>query len=61
MTPLLTELVERCDTLRRRVASGGGAEVRRWLKDASYTLCVVTGTRQLDTALFGLRGDCRPG
>lgn len=48
---LLRELVERCETLRLRLASGGSAETRRQLDDASYTLCVLTGTRQLDTAL----------
>lgn len=52
---LLRELVERCDTLMRRVASGGDAEDRRQLEDASYTLCVVTGTHKLDTALFVAR------
>ncbi|KUM67128.1 hypothetical protein AQI70_36655 [Streptomyces curacoi] len=52
---LLRELVERCETLRRRLASGGGAETRRQLEDVTYTLCVVTGTRQLDTALCGAR------
>ncbi|WP_051905161.1 DUF5133 domain-containing protein [Streptomyces bicolor] len=48
---LLRELVERCETLRLCVASGGSAQTRRQLDDAVYTLCVVTGTRQLDTAL----------
>ncbi|OUD04026.1 DUF5133 domain-containing protein [Streptomyces swartbergensis] len=48
---LLRELVERCESLRRRLASDGSAQTRRQLDDASYTLCVVTGTRQLDTAL----------
>jgi hypothetical protein len=52
---LLRELVERCETLRRRLASGGSAETRRQLEDASYTLCVLTGTRQLDTALYVAR------
>ncbi|MGW0477554.1 DUF5133 domain-containing protein [Streptomyces coeruleorubidus] len=52
---LLRELVERCETLRRRLASGGRAETRRQLEDATYTLCVVTGTRQLDTALYVAR------
>jgi hypothetical protein len=52
---LLRELVERCETLRRREASGGSAQSRRQLEDASYTLCVVTGTRQLDTALYVAR------
>ncbi|MEU1409637.1 DUF5133 domain-containing protein [Streptomyces sp. NPDC005728] len=48
---LLRELVERCETLRRRVAAGGSAEDVRRLEDATYTLCVITGTRQLDAAL----------
>jgi hypothetical protein len=52
---LLRELVERCDTLRRLLASGGSAETRRQLEDVTYTLCVVTGTRQLDTALYVAR------
>jgi hypothetical protein len=52
---LLRELVERCETLRRRLASGGSAETRRQLEDVTYTLCVVTGTRQLDTALYVAR------
>ncbi|OUC82058.1 DUF5133 domain-containing protein [Streptomyces swartbergensis] len=30
--------------------AGGSEETRRQLEDASYTLCMVTGTRQLDTA-----------
>ncbi|NUQ95084.1 MAG: DUF5133 domain-containing protein [Streptomyces sp.] len=49
---LLRELVERCETLRRRLASDGSeAETRRQLEDVTYTLCVATGTRQLDAAL----------
>ncbi|MGW2786428.1 DUF5133 domain-containing protein [Streptomyces populi] len=48
---LLRELVERCEMLTQRLASDGSAETRRRLEDVSYTLCVVTGTRQLDTAL----------
>nr|WSY50978.1 DUF5133 domain-containing protein [Streptomyces sp. NBC_00886] len=48
---LLRELVERCETLRRHAVSGGSPEVARRLEDATYTLCVVTGTRQLDEAL----------
>ncbi|MFF5312924.1 DUF5133 domain-containing protein [Streptomyces massasporeus] len=48
---LLRELVERCETLRRHAASGGSPEVAHRLEDATYTLCVVTGTRQLDAAL----------
>jgi len=48
---LLRELVERCETLRRHAACGGSPEAARRLEDATYTLCVVTGTRQLDAAL----------
>lgn len=53
--PLLRELVERCETLRRRLACDYKAETARELEDATYTLCVITGTRQLDTALFVAR------
>ncbi|GAB2745506.1 DUF5133 domain-containing protein [Streptomyces bullii] len=52
---LLRHLVERCETLRRRTASGGSAQAMRQLEDATYTLCVITGTRQLDTALYVAR------
>ncbi|MGP4051892.1 DUF5133 domain-containing protein [Streptomyces sp. 2A115] len=53
---ILRELVERCETLSRHAASDGSPEVARRLEDATYTLCVVTGTRQLDTALSVARG-----
>lgn len=48
---LLRELVERCETLGRRLAADNSPEIARKLEDATYTLCVITGTRQLDTAL----------
>ncbi|MET8453829.1 DUF5133 domain-containing protein [Streptomyces sp. NPDC005209] len=38
-----------------QAASGGGPQIARHLEDATYTLCVLTGTRQLDTALFVAR------
>jgi hypothetical protein len=52
---LLRELVERCETLKHRLAADNSAETARRLEDATYTLCVTTGTRQLDTALFVAR------
>ncbi|MFF7535324.1 DUF5133 domain-containing protein [Streptomyces bobili] len=52
---LLRELVERCETLRRRLAADNSAQTARRLEDAAYTLCVITATRQLDTALFVAR------
>ncbi|WP_106698540.1 DUF5133 domain-containing protein [Streptomyces viridochromogenes] len=33
---LLRELVERCETLRRRLASDSGADTRRQFEDVSY-------------------------
>ncbi|MGW1617374.1 DUF5133 domain-containing protein [Streptomyces sp. NPDC002285] len=52
---LLRELIERCETLRLRLAAHHNADTARKLDDATYTLCVITGTRQLDTALFVAR------
>ncbi|OQD56792.1 DUF5133 domain-containing protein [Streptomyces phaeoluteigriseus] len=52
---LLRELVERCETLRRRLAADNSAQTARQLEDATYTLCVATGTRRLDTALLVAR------
>ncbi|MEW2299222.1 DUF5133 domain-containing protein [Streptomyces sp. NPDC006655] len=53
--PHLRELVERCDTLRRRLAVDHSAETARRLEDAARTLCLLTGARQLDTALYVAR------
>ncbi|MFD5013797.1 DUF5133 domain-containing protein [Streptomyces chartreusis] len=53
---LLRDLIERCETLTRRLALQPSANTARQLDDAAYTLCVITGTRQLDTALFVARG-----
>ncbi|MCZ4606603.1 DUF5133 domain-containing protein [Streptomyces sp. Lzd4kr] len=52
---LLRELIERCETLSRRLATHPSADSARQLEDATYTLCVITGTHQLDTALFVAR------
>ncbi|MGW4873735.1 DUF5133 domain-containing protein [Streptomyces chartreusis] len=37
------------------MATHPSADTTRRLDDAAYTLCVVTGTRQLDAALFVAR------
>ena len=52
---LLRELVERCENLRRRLAVDNSADIPRQLDDATYTLCVITGTHQLDAALHVAR------
>ncbi|MFJ9752528.1 DUF5133 domain-containing protein [Streptomyces chartreusis] len=49
---LLRDLIERCETLSRRLATHPSKDTAHRLDDAAYTLCVITGTRQLDTALF---------
>ncbi|MEU1601077.1 DUF5133 domain-containing protein [Streptomyces sp. NPDC005708] len=51
----------RCETLRRRLSADDNAETAQHLDDASYTLCVITGTRELDTALFVARRQMTEG
>ncbi|MDX2709271.1 DUF5133 domain-containing protein [Streptomyces sp. PA03-6a] len=50
---VLNDLVDRYETLR--MLDPGDPEVRRRMADVSYTLCVATGTRDVDTALIAAR------
>ncbi|MFJ4847065.1 MULTISPECIES: DUF5133 domain-containing protein [unclassified Streptomyces] len=50
---VLNDLVDRYETLR--VLDPADAEVRRRLEDVSYTLCVATGTGDVDAALAAAR------
>lgn len=52
---VLRNLVDQYDTLRILRAENGDAEVQRRLDDITYTLCVATGTRDIDTALIAAR------
>ncbi|MFD7599291.1 DUF5133 domain-containing protein [Streptomyces mirabilis] len=52
---VLRNLVEQYVTLRTLHAEDGGTEVRRRMDDVAYTLCVSTGTRDVDTALVAAR------
>ncbi|MEU0816634.1 DUF5133 domain-containing protein [Streptomyces mirabilis] len=52
---VLRNLVEQYVALRTLHAEGGGTEVRRRLDDVAYTLCVSTGTRDVDAALVAAR------
>jgi hypothetical protein len=52
---VLRNLVEQYDTLRILHAENGSAEVQRRMDDIAYTLCVSTGTRDIDTALVAAR------
>ncbi|GAA2304603.1 DUF5133 domain-containing protein [Streptomyces kunmingensis] len=52
---LLADLVREYETLHALDADEGGPEARRRLNDVSYTLCVATGTRDVDSALVAAR------
>ncbi|MDG9722782.1 DUF5133 domain-containing protein [Streptomyces sp. DH41] len=52
---VLKNLIERYETLRALHAEDGTEEARRRMEDVAYTLCVSTGTRDVDTALVAAR------
>ncbi|MFJ9469652.1 DUF5133 domain-containing protein [Streptomyces caniferus] len=52
---MLLELVEKYEALELLHARQGKAEVRRRMDDVAYTLCVSTGTRDVDAALAAAR------
>jgi len=52
---VLRNLVDQYDTLRALHAEKGGDEVRQRMDDITYTLCVSTGTRDIDAALIAAR------
>ncbi|MEU4892642.1 DUF5133 domain-containing protein [Streptomyces sp. NPDC044780] len=52
---VLTDLIRSYETLRALDAADGGPEARQRLADVAYTLCVVTGTRDVDAALIAAR------
>jgi hypothetical protein len=52
---VLRNLVEQYVTLRTLHAENGDTEVRRRMDDVAYTLCVSTGTRDVDAALIAAR------
>ncbi|MEV5974723.1 DUF5133 domain-containing protein [Streptomyces sp. NPDC051921] len=52
---VLRNLIEQYETLEVLRAENGGDEVRRRMEDLAYTLCVATGTRDVDTALIAAR------
>ncbi len=49
---VLQNLVDEYLALRAVHAEQGGVEARRRMNDTAYTLCVSTGTRDVDTALM---------
>jgi hypothetical protein len=50
---VLNDLVDRYETLT--MLNPAEPEVRRRLADVSYTLCVATGTRDVDAAIVAAR------
>ncbi|KUN42720.1 DUF5133 domain-containing protein [Streptomyces olivochromogenes] len=52
---VLRNLVEQYVTLRTLHAEDGDTEVRRRMDDVAYTLCVSTGTSDVDAALVAAR------
>ncbi|MET9619601.1 MULTISPECIES: DUF5133 domain-containing protein [unclassified Streptomyces] len=52
---VLSKLVEEYEALSMLHAENGSPEVRRRVEDLAYTLCVSTGTRDVDTALIAAR------
>ncbi|MFF5405005.1 DUF5133 domain-containing protein [Streptomyces misionensis] len=52
---VLKNLVEQYETLRMLQAEDGGPEVRQRMDDLAYTLCVATGTGDVDAALIAAR------
>jgi hypothetical protein len=53
---VLHKLIEQYETLQLLHAEeAGSAEIRRRMDDIAYTLCVSTGTRDVDTALVAAR------
>lgn len=52
---VLDNLVEQYETLRLLHAENGSEPVRRRMEDVAYTLCVSTGTSDVDAALIAAR------
>lgn len=52
---VLQNLIEQYATLHILHAEHGSETVRQRMNDLAYTLCVSTGTRDIDTALIAAR------
>lgn len=61
---VLKDLIEQYETLHALHAENGGPAVRQRMADVAYTLCVSTGTRDIEAALVAARHrlpGARPG
>jgi hypothetical protein len=52
---ILRNLVEEYEALSVLHAENGSPEVQQRMNDLAYTLCVTTGTRDIDAALVAAR------
>lgn len=52
---VLSQLLTEYDSLTALNAQEGGPEAQRRLEDLMYTLCVTTGTKDIDSALVAAR------
>ncbi|EST26281.1 hypothetical protein N566_24045 [Streptomycetaceae bacterium MP113-05] len=52
---VLADLIAQYDTLTALHAEDGSEPARQRLDDVAYTLCVSTGTRDIDAALIAAR------
>ncbi|MFD7919990.1 DUF5133 domain-containing protein [Streptomyces sp. NPDC059740] len=52
---VLKDLIEQYETLRTLHAGDGSPQARSRMDDVAYTLCVSTGTRDIDAALVAAR------
>ncbi|WEV25587.1 DUF5133 domain-containing protein [Streptomyces sp. 71268] len=52
---VLQRLVDQYEALRTLHAEAGDEAARQRMDDVAYTLCVSTGTRDVDTALISAR------
>ncbi|WP_425841043.1 DUF5133 domain-containing protein [Streptomyces fractus] len=52
---LLTDLIREYETLSALAADEGGPDAQRRLDDIGYSLCVATGTSDVDAALVAAR------
>ncbi|MEU9591489.1 DUF5133 domain-containing protein [Streptomyces sp. NPDC048219] len=52
---VLTDLLKQYASLQALHAENGTPEARQRLEDVSYTLCVATGTRDIESALVAAR------
>lgn len=57
---VLRDLVDRYDALvALRASQADSARVRQRMEDVAYTLCVATGTRDVEAALMAARRQLR--